>query len=184
MLDKLNQAFNNLKNECEKGIFNPILEDDFVARIYHHLLTDNKELLNKLFVKTRILKDIEVLPSNNKYDLVIGERVSTNGTVYVKPCLVAEFKIFPEGFSPQQRSKRRDHVIEDINKLNAVNKAFNKPCVYVICLFDAVGWLLGYNQNDEKRRLQRFIEYRDKVNTSIKIIGVIAVDSNNMVFMV
>ena len=178
MFNKLKQAFSYVKIEYKENSFNPILEDDVIARIYYHLLNNNEELKAKIFIKTRVLLNIPHLNTRNKYDLVIGKRISELNKVYVEPELVSEFKIFPIGFSPQQRSKRRYHPNQDITKLSEIEIHYRKIDLS-FCFFDAIGWLNGFNQGDSLTRLEKLINFRNSINSSIRIIGILAKDKND-----
>lgn len=178
MYSKLKNALKSLNQEYKTGLFDPILEDDVVTRIYHRILSNNGSLRTKVFVKTRILLNIPELRPNNKYDLVIGKRKSDRNKVWVEPKLVSEFKVFPVGFGPQQLSRRRNHAIEDIKKLDEISRYCKKQVKLVLCLFDSIGWLKGFNRGDNITRLQKLVNFRNRTNRSIKIIGVLATDKN------
>jgi len=178
MYKRLKEAFNCLNKEYRNNHFSPIIEDDFLARIYYHILKHNKELNSKIFLKTRIFQNIPQL-RKNKYDLVVGERIENRNEVYVEPDLVAEFKIFPVGFSSSILSKRRNQSAEDISKLNDIfTYSHNKTCL-VFCFFDVIGWLKGSNQIDNNTRLEKLIEFRDSINSSIKILGISAINKDD-----
>jgi len=50
MYNRLKEAFNCLNKEYRNNHFSPIIEDDFLARIYYHILKHNKELNSKIFL--------------------------------------------------------------------------------------------------------------------------------------
>jgi hypothetical protein len=149
---KIRNAFEDLMHECNTdppACFQPILEDDFLGRIYYHFLVKNTNARYKIYLKTRILSD-----PKRKYDLVIGNKTPEEPTkkdrVYVKPELIAEFKIYPHGFTSAQLSKRRKGALEDIEKLGNLEIIGEK----VICLFDQRGWLRGRNKNSYSLRIE------------------------------
>lgn len=174
MFNKLKRAFELIEAEYKENSFSPIVEDDIVARIYYHLLNNNIALKNKIFMKTRICG----FDPHRKYDLVIGKRVSQLDKVSVEPKLVSEFKIFVIGFDRNQLSKRRHQSIEDIKKLSEIGKHYKKSDL-IFCFFDAIGWLNGCNRADSEARLRKLIKFRNKVNSSIRIIGILAKDRND-----
>lgn len=174
MFNKLKQAFNCIRIEYKENSFNPILEDDVIARIYYHLLNNNKELKAKIFIKTRI----RFLDPHNKFDLVIGKRISELNKVYVEPKLVSEFKIFPIGFNSNQLSRRRHQPKEDITKLSEIGKHYKKIDLS-FCFFDAIRWLNGRNLGDSLTRFRKLIDFRNSTNSAIRIIGILAEDKKD-----
>ena len=161
--------------DCNNGDFSPILEDDFVSRVYFHLLKCNyNKFSRRTYIKTRVLGNINGLNDRCKYDIVIGDVVHDNHTKpYVVPDLISEFKIFPIGFKPQQLSKRRNHVIDDMYKLNEIYRCYKRKVLLLISLFDDISWLEKYNRNLQVNginRLEHFIAERDKINRNIKIL--------------
>jgi|GEM_PF-2705494 len=180
MLQKVIHVLNCIKDDYKSNRFIPILEDDFVSRFYYYWLKDEFDIYtNKIFVKTRILHNIPELKKRNKYDIVIGNRNIDRTRVYVIPEAVLEFKIFPQGFTASQLSKRRDEVIDDIKKLHAVNMHYKKDVQLFICIFDAFGWLQRYNFNENVTRLEKFCIVKEVLDPKINIVGVSAKDKQN-----
>jgi len=171
--DLLVTAFEDIRDELIASKFKLILEADFVSRVYYHLLLkDYKRLNNKLYIDTRLKEDVfSKKPANKHFDLVIGQYGTSSKKVYIEdPKLIAEFKVFPEGFSAQQLSKRKDHVKKDIYKLDNLYRFYGDKCKLCICLLDDREWLSGYNRNKSTSRLDGFIHYRDEVNKNISIL--------------
>jgi len=175
----IRDAVDKTRQDYNRGSLTVIVEDDFLARVYYHLLSSDFEGLSaKAFIKTRILQDNGRLPKNNKYDLVIGEsriiKLGSRPTKDVKPNLVAEFKVFPVGFSPQQLSKRRKHISDDIEKLAVVaSETKGQKPQLVIVFFDEICWLRGRNRDSVHTRIDEIKDKRDQLNEDIRIIGIL-----------
>ena len=61
---KIQGAFEKLLEECNinsENKFEPILEDDFLARIYHHFLNNNPNMKFNIFLKSRKILVISFL---------------------------------------------------------------------------------------------------------------------------
>ena len=181
----LSAAFGSIKEELETSKFKLILESDFLSRTYYHLLLKYyAELSSSLFVDTRLKENVLAKTKANKhFDLVVGEYGTQDSKTFVQsPKLIAEFKVFPVGFSAQQLSKRRNHVKKDIDKLHKQYKIYKEACTYCICLLDDRGWLTGKNSEENMNRLNGFIKYRNKVNKKINILTVRKSDEHKYSF--
>lgn len=180
--DLLVSAFEDIRKELEASKFKLILEADFVSRVYYHLLLKNYERLNnKIYIDTRLREDVFSNNHANKhFDLVIGQYGISHSKVYVEdPKLIAEFKVFPEGFSSQQLSKRRDQVKDDIDKLDELYQIYGDKCKLCICLLDDRKWLNGYNRGETTSRIEGFIRHRDNRNKNIFILVIRKEGSTN-----
>jgi hypothetical protein len=176
---KIKKIIEKVQQDYKSRSFIVVMEDDFLARVYYHLLSENFNGLNtRVFVKTRILQDNTNLPKNKKYDLVIGEAktiyIPKKKVKHVIPIFIGEFKVFPIGFSPQQLSRRRRHIADDIVKLNMVaSRTKGQEIELSILFFDEIGWLNGRNRNSNQSRLKEIIEKRNQVNRKIQLLGIL-----------
>jgi hypothetical protein len=185
--DLLVSVFEDIKSELGASKFKLILEADFVSRVYYHLLLkDYKRLNNKLYIDTRLKEDVfSENYANKHFDLVIGQYGTSLNKVYIQnPKLVAEFKVFPEGFTAGQLSKRRYHVMKDVDKLDDLYQIYGDKCKLCICLLDDINWLSGQNHGKSISRLDGFILHRDEVNKNISIILIRKDGSDNYVVQI
>jgi hypothetical protein len=156
-LEQINdQSLNRLIEFLNSG-FEILLESDLVALLFHcYLLTENK-LLNKIHIETRIL-NIEA----KRIDFAIGVVTNENKRPSINPELIIECKVFSNGFTNSQLSRRLREVKGDIKKVGLLN--LNVP--KFILIFDYHDYL-----NNERKK--EITELRNLTDNKIKIIRIL-----------
>ncbi|ARN76757.1 hypothetical protein BST97_01370 [Nonlabens spongiae] len=156
-LEQINkQSLNQLIEFLNSG-FEILMESDLVALLFHCYLLTEKELLNKIHIKTRIL-NIE----GKRIDFAIGKVTNENKRPSVNPELVIECKIFSNGFTNSQLRKRFKYLKEDIEKVGLLK--LNVP--KFILIFD-------YHDYLNINRKKEIIELRNTTDEKIKIIRIL-----------
>jgi len=112
----LKEILAKVVREMERGKFDPIMEDDLLAMVYHQMIIScDSKISGNIFVKARILQEIHGLNHKCKYDLVIGKReekkIDKYLKVYVIPDVIIELKIFPRGLQFPQSSGHFEEMV-------------------------------------------------------------------------
>jgi hypothetical protein len=159
------RAFTALCAAYNGGRFTPLLEADVAGYVYHAILTERGGDATCVHLDTRLLGPSD----NDKYDLVIGECVSTDerkravaenaGDVLtesmkkllmsksmmtgfrpaIRADLIIEFKAFVYGFDHGQLSVHLKQALTDVEKLLALTSVY--PEGRAVVLFDNSGHL-------------------------------------------
>jgi len=150
-LELLRKSLQDLCEVFNQNEFNPLLESDIAAHLYHRLLMNGCPSLH-LYSETRICGIDE---ENRKYDLAIGS-VDTE-LACVKPVLIAQLKCFQRwGFSHQQHRRRFEGIIvEDIESLKQASGVLREGRVEIVADFVHTSQTIGYlngSWNGKKRR--------------------------------
>ena len=168
----IEEAFDRLCDAYNSRQLIPLLEADVAAYVYHSLVSIFDGDASRIHLETRLLG----APANEKYDLVIGDVLSTDeikrlvldrlGDNFnesdkrllrakssdadfrpaVRGELTLEFKIFAVGFTPQQLSVHQKQAVEDIGKLCALKGRC--PHGRGSVLFDDTGYLTAIRKQN------------------------------------
>ncbi|AOW09904.1 hypothetical protein [Flavobacterium gilvum] len=152
----------DLINYLNSG-FEIIMESDLVSLLFHCFLTNNSEVINKIHSETRVLNS-----DGLHIDLVIGEITLESKRPSVIPELLIECKIFGNGFTNSQLSKRFTYLKEDISKLNEIRHEVPK---YLI-VYDYCDYL-----NDLRRT--ELLQLKNNINKDISIFLIYKKDKFN-----
>ncbi len=131
--------------------FQPLLEADVAAYLYHRLL-ENGCPLSSLYSETRVCG---IGGEKRKFDIVIGA-VNTS-LACIQPVLVAQIKCFQRwGFTHQQLKRRFEDIItEDIESLKQLAHVLQSGRIEIVADFrftrQGTGYLSGI-WNQQRRR--------------------------------
>ncbi len=147
----LQKALQDVCDAFNRKEFQPLLEADVAAYLYHRLLENGCPLLN-LYSESRICG----LPrGKRKFDIVIGT-VNTSSAC-INPLLVAQLKCFQRwGHSPRQHQRRFEGVISgDIESLKELASILQEGRFEIIVDLALTARTVGYlngTWNGRRRR--------------------------------
>ncbi len=162
-----------LKNINDKSIerlikylnsgFKIIMEADLVALLFHCALIENKSLFNKVHIETRV-ENIE----KQRIDFVIGNISYKEKRPSVIPELIIEAKVFADGFTNGQLSRRLKEVKKDILKISEMKLNIPK----FILIYDYHNYL--------ESKIIELTEYRNSLDNELKIIRIVKNGKSNI----
>ncbi len=163
MDEYLRSVLESLCKDYNNRNFQPILESDVVAYMYH-LWISQFGGVNRLHLDTRICHKLD-----NRFDFVLGNvDYNADKPCVIKPELVVEVKFFPYGFTDQQHRVHYFHVIDDdLPKLKTLKNSLDSRYEF---LFDEVNYLKGSDKIVHSLRIERLIKRRDDLDSRIIII--------------
>lgn len=157
----LNSAVENLISFLNLG-FEIVMESDLVSLLFHCLVVNNPEFINKIHSDTRVFNS-----DGLHIDLVIGNITLKSKRPSVIPELLIECKIFGNDLTSSQLSKRYSYLKEDIYKINQIKHNVPK---YIIA-YDYCGFLNEFRtneltklRNDLDKEISIFVIYMNKQN--------------------
>lgn len=157
----LNSAVENLISFLNLG-FEIVMESDLVSLLFHCLVVNNPEFINKIHSDTRVFNS-----DGLHIDLVIGNITLKSKRPSVIPELLIECKIFGNVLTSSQLSKRYSYLKEDIYKINQIKHNVPK---YIIA-YDYCGFLNEFRtneltklRNDLDKEISIFVIYMNKQN--------------------
>ena len=121
----------DLVNNLNLG-FEIIMESDLVSLLFHCFITNNPETLNRIHSDTRVFNS-----DGLHIDLVLGKITLESKRPSVIPELLIECKIFGNGFTNSQLSKRFTYLKEDFHKIHQIKHKVPK---YII-IYDYCNYL-------------------------------------------
>ena len=161
----MKSTIEKLINHLNSG-YEIIMESDLVSLLFYCFVAKNPESINKTHSDTRVFNS-----DGLHIDLVIGQITLESKRPSIIPELLIECKIFGNGFTSSQLSKRFTYLKEDIIKINQLNHKVPK---YII-IYDYCNYLndirkteLLLLKNDLDKEISIFIIYKkDKFNYKI-----------------
>lgn len=161
----MKSTIEKLINHLNSG-YEIIMESDLVSLLFYCFVAENPESINKTHSDTRVFNS-----DGLHIDLVIGQITLESKRPSIIPELLIECKIFGNGFTSSQLSKRFTYLKEDIIKINQLNHKVPK---YII-IYDYCNYLndirkteLLLLKNDLDKEISIFIIYKkDKFNYKI-----------------
>lgn len=161
----MKSTIEKLINQLNSG-YEIIMESDLVSLLFYCFVAENPESINKTHSDTRVFNS-----DGLHIDLVIGQITLESKRPSIIPELLIECKIFGNGFTSSQLSKRFTYLKEDIIKINQLNHKVPK---YII-IYDYCNYLndirkteLLLLKNDLDKEISIFIIYKkDKFNYKI-----------------
>jgi hypothetical protein len=134
------KSLQDLCDSFNRKEFQPLLEADAAAYLYHRLLENGCPLPN-LYSETRLWG---IFGEHRKFDIVIG----TIDTSYacIQPILIVQIKCFQRwGLSPQQHRRRFEGIVqEDIESLKQAAGILENGRVELIFDFLSTTQSMGY----------------------------------------
>ncbi len=138
------------------------MESDLVSLLFHCFINNNPEIINKIHSDTRVFNS-----DGFHIDLAIGNITLESKRPSIIPEILIECKIFGNGFTSSQLSKRYSYLKEDIHKINLIEHNVPK---YIIT-YDYCGFLNEFRtneltklRNDLDKEISIFVIYMDKQN--------------------
>ena len=119
--------------------FEIIMESDLVSLLFHSSIINNPEIINKIHSDTRVFNS-----DGLHIDLVVGKITLESKRPSVIPELLIECKIFGNGFTNSQLSKRFTYLKEDIYKINDIKHKVPK----IIIIYDYCNYLINLKEKE------------------------------------
>lgn len=152
-IKKLNEIIKQVLKYLNEGYI-ILLESDLVGLMFHSYLMQKENDPKKIHINTRIKQSKS---DREKIDFVIGKiSFPENSRPRIEPEIIVEVKAIPEvGFNDDQKKKRFETIIQDIEKI----KKFNLEIPRFILIFD------GENYFEDKMKM--IINKRNELDTGI-----------------
>ena len=137
MLEIFKKVIDRFKDDCLLAGYEPLLEADVSAWLFHLFLTSSELDPAEVHIDTRVCN------ADGRFDVAIGPlKIRVNGRPCVEAHSVIEVKIFPRiGFTDQQHRVHYEHILnDDLRKLGTL-----KPDIgfYSALIFDGRRYLEG-----------------------------------------
>ncbi len=149
---QMESVVKNLTNFLNSG-FEIIMESDLVSLLFHCYLTEYPKKINNIHSDTRVFNS-----DGSHIDLVVGAITFKSKRPSIIPELLVECKIFGNGFTSSQLSKRFAYLKDDLIKLNQIEHKVPK---YII-VYDYCNYL-----NDLREK--ELVQIRNNLNKNISI---------------
>jgi hypothetical protein len=159
----INEVIANLLDEWNTKNYQPLLEADVSAWIFHFMLMSNTRNINSIHLESRIPN-----LQNKRFDIAAGKvQRNEKGRPYIEPELIIEIKLFPRmGFTSEQNGVHFKEIINrDIEKLSVYSNT-DRVSAYSM-IVDGSNYLNGTYK--KVNRLKVIREMRDDKAPSLKL---------------
>lgn len=161
MLETFKKVIDRFKNDCLLAGYEPLLEADVSAWLFHLFVTSSELDPTKVHLDTRVYN------ADGRFDIAVGPlKIGVSGRPCVEAHSIIEVKIFPRiGFTDQQHRVHYEHILnDDLRKLGTLKLGIG---FYSTLIFDGRRYLEGSYKG--KNRREYLISRRDEIAPSAHI---------------